>query len=162
MPELKLPTFMEAELRELLSWLGPRCRSFADLRKADWLSALRGRLSFAQQQAIDREVPERLLVPSGSQITLTYAEGRPPVLAVRIQELFGLAETPRIAGGRVKVLLHLLAPNYRPQQVTDNLASFWANTYPQVRKELRARYPKHAWPEDPASAAPTARAKPRA
>ena len=74
------------------------------------------------------------------------------MLAVRIQEVFGLADTPRVAGGRVKVLLHLLAPNYRPQQVTDDLASFWANTYPQVRKELRARYPKHAWPEDPLTA----------
>ena len=71
------------------------------------------------------------------------------MLAVRIQEVFGLADTPRVAGGRVKVLLHLLAPNYRPQQVTDDLASFWANTYPVVRKELRARYPKHAWPDDP-------------
>jgi ATP-dependent helicase HrpB len=71
---------------------------------------------------------------------------------VRIQELFGLAETPRVAGGRVPVLLHLLAPNYRPQQVTDDLASFWANTYPQVRKDLRARYPKHAWPDDPYTA----------
>jgi ATP-dependent helicase HrpB len=98
---------------------------------------------------VEREAPERLEVPSGSHITLKYEVGRPPVLAVRIQELFGLAETPRVAGGRVRVLLHLLAPNYRPQQVTDDLASFWANTYPQVRKELRGRYPKHAWPEDP-------------
>ncbi len=80
---------------------------------------------------------------------MRYEVARPPVLAVRIQEVFGLTETPRVAGGRVRVLLHLLAPNYRPQQVTDDLASFWANTYPQVRKELRARYPRHAWPEDP-------------
>jgi ATP-dependent helicase HrpB len=91
-------------------------------------------------------------VPSGSRIALKYEPGRPPILAVRIQEVFGLLDTPRVAGGRVRVLLHLLAPNYRPQQVTDDLASFWANTYPQVRKELRARYPKHAWPEDPLSA----------
>ena len=101
---------------------------------------------------MEREAPERLPVPSGSRIALQYEHGRPPVLAVRIQEVFGLADTPRVAGGRVPVLLHLLAPNYRPQQVTDDLASFWANTYPQVRKELRARYPKHAWPEDPWSA----------
>lgn len=94
------------------------------------------------------------MVPSGSAITLHYEIGRSPVLAVRIQEMFGLAETPRVAGGRVPVLLHLLAPNYRPQQVTDDLASFWANTYPQVRKDLRARYPKHAWPEDPLEAPP--------
>jgi ATP-dependent helicase HrpB len=100
-----------------------------------------------------------LEVPSGSRLTLKYEEGRPPVLAVRIQEVFGLLDTPRIAGGRVKVLLHLLAPNYRPQQVTDDLASFWRNTYAQVRKELRARYPKHAWPEDPFKA--TAERRPR-
>jgi ATP-dependent helicase HrpB len=78
-------------------------------------------------------------------------------LAVRIQEVFGLRDTPRIAGGRVRVLLHLLAPNYRPQQVTEDLASFWANTYPVVSKELRARYPKHAWQEDPLAAAPERR-----
>jgi ATP-dependent helicase HrpB len=98
-------------------------------------------------------------VASGSRLALTYEVGRPPVLAVRIQELFGLTETPRIAGGRVPVLLHLLAPNGRPQQVTDDLASFWANTYPQVRKDLRARYPKHAWPDDPLTALPTSRPK---
>ena len=74
------------------------------------------------------------------------------MLAARIQELFGLAETPRLAAGRVPVLVHLLAPNQRPQQVTDDLASFWRTTYPQVRKELRARYPRHAWPEDPTAA----------
>src|SRR6185503_7948702 len=114
-----------------------------------WLGALHGRLSHVQRQAVEREAPERLEVPSGSHIRIEYEEGRPPVLAARIQELFGLTETPRVGGGRVKVLLHLLAPNYRPQQVTDDLASFWANTYPQVRKELRGRYPKHSWPEDP-------------
>ena len=82
-------------------------------------------------------------------MALTYETGRPPVLAARIQELFGWKETPRIAQGKVRLLLHLLAPNYRPQQVTDDLASFWNNTYLQVRKDLRNRYPKHHWPEDP-------------
>ena len=105
-------------------------------------------------QALEREAPERLEVPSGSRIALAYEPGRPPVLAVRIQELFGLAETPRVAGGRVAVLLHLLGPNFRPQQVTDDLASFWRNTYPQVRRELKRRYPKHSWPDDPLSAEP--------
>ena len=100
-------------------------------------------------------------MPSGSRLALRYEPGRPPVLAVRIQEVFGLADTPRIAAGRVRVLLHLLAPNYRPQQVTDDLASFWANTYAQVRKELRARYPRHAWPEDPWSAEPERRPQKR-
>jgi len=152
LPELGLPDLAGEGLRELLTDLSTRCRSFVDLRNADWLGTIQGRLTYAQRQAIDREAPERLEVPSGSQIAVTYEVGRPPVLAVRIQEMFGLAETPRIAGGRVRVLLHLLAPNYRPQQVTEDLASFWANTYPTVRKELRARYPKHSWPEDPLDA----------
>jgi len=94
-------------------------------------------------------------VPSGNWITLDYAEGRAPALAVRIQEVFGLADTPRIAGGRVKVVLHLLAPNYRPQQVTEGLASFWNGAYLDVRKELRARCPKHSWPDGPWLASPT-------
>ena len=96
-------------------------------------------------------------VPSGSRIQLRYRVGEPPVLAVRIQEMFGLEQTPAVAAGRVPVLLHLLAPNHRPQQVTRDLVSFWRTTYPQVRKELRARYPKHAWPEDPLTARPERR-----
>jgi ATP-dependent helicase HrpB len=159
MPELQLPALDDVELRELLTWLCHDCRSFADLRKADWLQAFQGRINHTQRQAVEREAPERLTVPSGSRITLRYDVGRPPILAVRIQELFGWTQTPRLAGGRVPVLLHLLAPNYRPQQVTDDLSSFWTNTYPQVRKELRARYPKHAWPEDPWTA--TAESRPR-
>jgi ATP-dependent helicase HrpB len=154
MPELNLPAFDDAQLRDMLAELCNGCRSFADLRRAPWFDALQSRLTHAQRQAIEREAPERLMVPSGHRITLRYQEGRPPVLAVRIQEVFGLSETPRVAAGRVPVLLHLLAPNYRPQQVTDDLESFWANTYPVVRKELRARYPKHAWPEDPLHAEP--------
>jgi ATP-dependent helicase HrpB len=157
MPELDVPAFDEAELREIVAWLAPGCKSFADLRRADWLSAIQGKLTGQQRMAVEREAPERLQVPSGSRLALQYESGRPPVLAVRIQEMFGLADTPRIASGRVRVLLHLLAPNYRPQQVTDDLASFWANTYQQVRKELRARYPKHAWPEDPWNAMPRRR-----
>jgi ATP-dependent helicase HrpB len=152
LPELDLPAFGVPEMRELVTTLCHGCRSFADLRNADWLSAIQSRLTHAQRQAVDREAPERLQVPSGSRIVLRYEPGRPPILAVRIQEIFGLHDTPRIAAGRIRVLMHLLAPNFRPQQVTDDLASFWANTYPQVRKELRARYPKHAWPEEPLEA----------
>jgi ATP-dependent helicase HrpB len=152
MPELGLPDFDDVGLREALPWLCVGCRSFEDLRRADWQGVLEGRLTHVQRQAVERDAPERLQVPSGSRIELRYESGRPPVLAVRVQEVFGLRETPRVAGGRVRVLLHLLAPNYRPQQVTDDLASFWANTYPLVRKELRARYPKHAWPDDPTTA----------
>ncbi|MHB1425497.1 MAG: ATP-dependent helicase HrpB [Gemmataceae bacterium] len=159
MPELQLPSMDDALMRELLTWLCHGCRSFADLRGADWLNAIQSRLSHTQRQALEREAPERLLVPSGSRIVLRYELDRPPILAVRIQELFGWTRTPRLGGGRVPVLLHLLAPNYRPQQVTDDLASFWTNTYPQVRKELRARYPKHSWPEDPWTA--SAESRPR-
>jgi ATP-dependent helicase HrpB len=108
-------------------------------------------------QAVEREAPERLTVPSGNRVTIEYKAGKRPVLAVRIQELFGLAETPRVAAGRVPLLLHLLAPNMRPQQVTDDLRSFWDRTYQQVRKDLRARYPKHSWPEDPWNAPPQRR-----
>jgi ATP-dependent helicase HrpB len=151
-PELDLPRLDDDELRELLPELCRGVRSFEELRAGPWLEAIRGRLSYEQQLAVEREAPERITVPSGSRIPLQYEAGRPPVLAARIQELFGLTETPRIAAGRVKVLVHLLAPNFRPQQVTDDLASFWANTYPIVRKELRGRYPKHDWPEDPLTA----------
>lgn len=152
MPELNLPELDGTAHSEVLESLARGRRSLADIRNGPWLDVLRGSLTYAQLQTVEREAPDRLAVPSGSQIKLEYEEGRPPVLAVRIQELFGLADTPRIAGGRVKVLFHLLAPNYRPQQVTEDLASFWANTYPQVRKELRARYPKHSWPDNPLTA----------
>ncbi len=152
MPELEIPTLNQADLFKALRNLCSRCRSFADLKKADWHGELLNLFSWSQRQIIDKEAPERFSVPSGSSIVLQYEEDRPPVLPVRIQEIFGLTASPRIAGGRVKVLLHLLGPNMQPQQVTDDLASFWANTYPVVRKELARRYPKHPWPEDPLTA----------
>jgi ATP-dependent helicase HrpB len=159
MPELKLPALDDDVLRQLLPQLAAGRRSLAELRAAPWLEAIKGLFSWQQLQAIDREAPQRIEVPSGSRIAVQYEPGRPPILAVRIQEVFGLLETPRIAGGRVGVLMHLLAPNMRPAQVTSDLASFWANTYAQVRKDLRARYPKHAWPENPYQA--TAEKRPR-
>ncbi len=149
---LDLPSFEADDLRRLLPQLAAGKRSFAELRRAPLLDVLRGALTFQQQRTLDRLAPECLKVPSGSRVRLRYEPGQPPVLAVRIQEMFGLEQTPAVAGGRVPVLLHLLAPNMRPQQVTRDLASFWRNTYPQVRKELRARYSKHAWPEDPLAA----------
>ena len=151
-PELNLPAFEAADLREALESLCRNKRSLADVRNGSWLDFLKGQLTYEQLRAVETEAPERIEVPSGSHIPIAYEEGRPPVLAARVQEMFGLTETPRIARGRVKVLLHLLAPNYRPQQVTDDLASFWKNGYPLVRKELRARYPKHSWPDDPLTA----------
>jgi ATP-dependent helicase HrpB len=160
MPEMGLPTFDTDQLHAVLRQLCEGRRSFDELRKAPWLAALHGQLNHEQLRLLDRQAPERIQVPSGNRIRLVYEPGRPPVLAVRIQEVFGLRETPRIAGGRVRVLLHLLAPNMRPQQVTDDLESFWASTYESVRKELKRRYPKHSWPDDPLSAQATSRAKP--
>jgi ATP-dependent helicase HrpB len=154
MPEIGLPAFDTDDLLRLLPALTTGKKSFAELRRAPLLDVLRGALSWEQLQTLEREAPERLEVPSGSRIQVTYEPGRPPILAARIQELFGLAETPRLAAGRIPVLLHLLAPNYRPQQVTHDLHSFWENTYPQVRKELQGRYPKHDWPDDPWTAKP--------
>lgn len=153
-PELELPESNDEFLTELLRELCPHKRSFAELQTSAWLDWLKSRLTPAQLQALERECPERMEVPSGSRIQLDYTVGKPPVLAVRIQEVFSWKETPRVAFGRVPILLHLLAPNFRSQQVTDDLASFWANTYSTVRKELRRRYPKHSWPEDPLTAMP--------
>jgi ATP-dependent helicase HrpB len=152
MPSLELPPLDEAQLRGLLPQLCYGRRSLADVRAAPWKEAVLGLLTWPQRQALDREAPQRIEVPSGSRVAVCYEPGSPPILAVRIQELFGLLETPRIAGGRVPVLMHLLAPNMRVAQVTADLASFWKNTYALVRKDLRARYPKHAWPEDPYAA----------
>lgn len=156
-PELELPACDEEFLSELLYELCRGKRGFAELRSAPWLDWLKSRLSPAQLQAVERECPEKIEVPSGSRIKIDYQPGSPPVLAVRIQELFSWTQTPRIAFGRVPLLLHLLAPNFRPQQVTDDLTSFWSNTYDTVKKELRRRYPKHAWPDDPLNAKPECR-----
>ena len=154
MPELPLPAFDETMMLDVLRELCQGRRSFTDLKSAPWLTTMQSKMDYALVQTIDREAPDKIAVPTGSRIRLTYEEGRSPILAVRIQEVFGMKQTPRIAGGRVPVLLHLLAPNMRPQQVTDDLASFWANTYESVRKELKRRYPKHSWPEDPLTAPP--------
>jgi len=160
-PELRLPEFGDDELRALLPEFARGCRSLADLKRKDLAAFLLEQLPWDQRRALDQDAPERLAVPSGNQIRLEYEPGRPPVLAARIQELFGLAETPRVVRGRVRVVVHLLAPNGRPQQVTDDLASFWSNAYFEVRKDLRARYPRHAWPEDPWNAPPERRPRRR-
>jgi ATP-dependent helicase HrpB len=110
-------------------------------------------------RAVERDAPDVLRVPSGRSIRLDYAEDGTVSASVKLQELFGLAETPRIGARREPVLLVLLAPNGRPVQLTRDLGSFWERTYPEVRKELRGRYPKHPWPEDPWTAPPTARTK---
>jgi ATP-dependent helicase HrpB len=117
-------------------------------------------LDWRQRRALDELAPSHLTVPSGSRIRLDYS-GETPVLAVRIQEMFGSTDTPRIGGGGQPVLLHLLSPAGRPMQVTADLAGFWVRGYPEVKKDLKGRYPKHSWPDDPLQARPTRRAKKR-
>jgi ATP-dependent helicase HrpB len=152
-----------ALLADLSQWLGPylnSVRSVAQLKKVDLKQALLSRLDWAQKKQLDELAPERIKVPGGSNVRIDYA-GSQPVLAVKLQELFGLADSPRIAGGKVPVLIHLLSPAGRPLQVTADLKSFWENVYPEVKKEMKGRYPKHPWPDDPWSAEPTRRTKRR-
>lgn len=120
-----------------------------------------GMISWKIQQRLDFEAPTHIAVPSGSRISIDYSNPSDPVLAVRLQEMFGCVETPRIAGGRVPLTVHLLSPAGRPVQVTRDLAGFWRSSYFDVRRDLRGRYPKHHWPEDPMQAEPTNRAKRR-
>ncbi|HEX8498181.1 MAG TPA: ATP-dependent helicase HrpB, partial [Actinomycetales bacterium] len=147
-----------ALLEDVGTWLAPdldRVRGRRDLQRLDTVAALRRLLPWPAAAHLDEWAPERVTVPSGSAVRLDY-DGEQPVLAVRLQEVFGWSRTPRIGNGRVPVLMHLLSPARRPVAVTSDLESFWRNTYPQVRGELRGRYPKHAWPDDPTTAPPTA------
>jgi ATP-dependent helicase HrpB len=164
-PELDLPDLDDDALLSTLElWLAPHLagKTRLDALAPEFLwEALASRLDYAQRRTLDEYAPQTLRVPSGSEKRLQYESGKPPVLAVKLQELFGLADTPRIARGRVPVTLHLLSPAQRPLQVTQDLRGFWERTYPEVRKELKGRYPRHPWPDDPWTAQPTARAKPR-
>ena len=143
----------------LTPWLDGVSRR-AHLDRLDMTAILDALLPWDRKKLLESEAPTHVAVPSGSRVPIDY-EPEAPVLAVRLQEMFGLADTPRVAGGRVKLTLHLLSPARRPVQVTQDLASFWANTYRQVKADLKGQYPKHYWPEDPMQAEPTARAKPR-
>ncbi|MCW2529237.1 MAG: ATP-dependent helicase HrpB [Pseudonocardiales bacterium] len=154
----------QALLSELDSWLGPdlaRVRRRADLGRIQAGPALRRLLPWPAAARFEQLVPERLEVPSGSRVRLTYSDDAPPVLAVRVQEAFGWLDTPTVADGRVPVVLHLLSPAGRPVAITGDLASFWRQGYPQVRADLRGRYPRHPWPEDPLNEPPTRRVRPR-
>jgi ATP-dependent helicase HrpB len=170
-PELGLPDLSDAALlARLESWLTP---AFAGKTRLDALGedelaeALKTGIDWALRQRIDALAPQRIVVPSGMERGIDYAwddataAPQPPVLAVKLQELFGLADTPRIADGRIPLTLHLLSPAGRPLQFTQDLRSFWERTYPEVKKEMKGRYPKHPWPDDPWSAQATHRAKPR-
>jgi ATP-dependent helicase HrpB len=159
------PDWSDEALRDTLEeWLAPSLRGVmrrAALDRVDLAEALRGRLEWRQLSELDRVAPTHLTVPTGSRIAVDYSDPTSPVLAVRLQEMFGARETPRVGDGRVPVTLHLLSPAQRPVQVTRDLAGFWAGSYFEVRKDLRGRYPRHSWPEDPLQAEPTRRAKPR-
>ncbi|WP_434562164.1 ATP-dependent helicase HrpB [Pseudomonas sp. R1-6] len=152
-----------ALLGSLEDWLMPylgRVSRLSHFASLDLSSIVHNLLPWPLPQRLDEQAPHHLSVPSGSSIRLDYSE-HPPILAVRLQELFGLSDTPRIAGGRQVVKLHLLSPARRPVQVTQDLANFWRSTYAEVKKDLKGRYPKHYWPDDPLVAQATARVKPR-
>ena len=145
-------------------WLAPHVgglRRLDDLARLDLADLLRGLLDWKQRTALDEHAPTHIVVPSGSRMPIDYSDPDAPVLAVRLQEMFGCTDTPRIARHRVPLTIHLLSPAHRPVQVTRDLAGFWRTTYFDVRKDLRGRYPKHHWPDDPLAAAPTNRTKRR-
>lgn len=165
LPEEGFPDLSDETLLETLSeWLQPafmgktRLEALGEDELAD---ALKSRVEWSQRQRIDLLAPSRIVVPSGMERRIEYSHGQSPVLAVKLQELFGLADTPRVAEGRIAVTLHLLSPGGKPLQVTQDLRGFWERTYPEVKKEMKGRYPKHPWPDDPWTAQATHRAKPR-
>ena len=158
-PELELPDLStETVLERASEWLPPfigKATTTAELKRIDLCAALWSLLTFPQQQAVDRLAPSHITVPTGSRIRVEYRQGADaPVVRVRLQECFGLTDTPRVDDGRRPVLMELLSPGFKPVQLTTDLRSFWEGTYFEVRKELKRRYPKHAWPDDPLAADP--------
>lgn len=161
MPESNLPDISDRALLDSLErWLAPALRGkrkLAALSSAELSDAFASLLDWSQRKLLDEHAPDAIIVPSGMTRRIEYTDDG-PLLAVKLQELFGLADTPRVANGRVPVTLHLLSPAGRPIQITQDLRSFWQRTYPEVKKQLKGRYPKHPWPDDPWSATPTHRA----
>ena len=154
----------QALLQTLDDWLAPYLTgltTFDRVATLDLTQPLRALLSWEQQRQLDRWAPTHLTVPSGSNVRVEYETPDLPVLAVRLQEMFGCKDTPRLVDGKIPVMLHLLSPARRPVQITKDLSSFWRSTYLEVKKELRGRYPKHSWPDDPLIAPPTTKAKRR-
>lgn len=150
-------------LDEVDQWLAPHLAGMSkrsDLARINLGDLLLGRLTWQQRAALDVLAPSHIEVPSGSRIAVDYRDAAAPILAVRLQEMFGAQSTPTVGGGRVPVTLHLLSPAHRPVQITRDLAGFWRNSYFDVRKDLRGRYPRHPWPDDPLTAPPTKRVKP--
>lgn len=144
-----------ALLANLETWLAPflpGLQRWSDLQGLNLQQALQSLLDYHQQQQLEALAPKALTIPTGQSVALDYTADNGPVLAAKLQALFGWTETPRLAGGQVPVVIHLLSPAQRPLAVTADLASFWRNAYPEVRKDMRGRYPKHPWPEDPFTA----------
>jgi ATP-dependent helicase HrpB len=159
------PDLSDAHLMEtILDWLGPYADgalALADLKEGLIDQALRAMLDWNLQQRLDAEAPTHFDAPSGQRHPIDYDAGDDPVLAIRVQELFGLKDHPSLAGGRVPLLLHLLSPAHRPIQITRDLPGFWKGSWASVKAEMKGRYPKHVWPDDPSVAIATHRAKPR-
>ncbi|MGR7943614.1 ATP-dependent helicase HrpB [Paenibacillus sp. M.A.Huq-81] len=154
----------EGLLNRLEHWLKPHLygvKNMAEFQKLPWAQIIGGEMSWKQSQVLEDEVPTHITVPSGSRLPVDYSDPVSPVLAVRLQELFGLKETPKLANGRLPVTLHLLSPSQRPVQVTRDLASFWETAYFEVKKDLKGRYPKHYWPDNPYEAVATNRVRPK-
>lgn len=149
-PDFSKPFLLAHPEKWIAPYFTPKTRKKDDFKKLNLVEVLTSVLSWEQQQELDRLAPARIEVPSGSMIKIEYLDhNAPPVLSVRLQELFGMSDTPQIANGKVRLMIHLLSPGYKPVQVTQDLRSFWNSTYTEVRKELRSRYPKHSWPENP-------------
>ncbi|MDD5758862.1 MAG: ATP-dependent helicase HrpB [Desulfobulbaceae bacterium] len=162
-PDQSWPDMSDMSLCETLEdWLLPylgKCKTLEQVGRLHLQDILLSLLSWPQQKMLEEGAPTHIVVPSGSKLRLSYASGEPPTLAVRLQEMFGLAETPRVCWGKVSCRIHLLSPARRPIQITQDLQGFWNSTYHQVKKELQGRYPKHLWPDNPWEALPTARIK---
>ncbi|MBN1610967.1 MAG: ATP-dependent helicase HrpB [Polyangiaceae bacterium] len=156
MPELDVPELDESAVDRILPTVAAGLADLEQLRRVDLASALVATLAPEQQAALCRHAPDHLRLPGGRQLTIHYELGATPWVASRIQDFFGMTETPRLCDGRVALVLHLLAPSQRPVQVTAELGGFWQRHYPTLRRQLMRRYPKHAWPEDPAHALPPA------
>ncbi|WP_380181937.1 ATP-dependent helicase HrpB [Kalamiella sp. sgz302252] len=163
LPEQAWPAASEADLlASLEEWLLPMMNGVRDakgLKQIDCVNALLQLLTWSQRQQLDTVLPTHYTVPTGSRLPIRYDEEKPPALAVRLQEMFGEAQNPSVAEGRVPLVLELLSPAQRPLQITRDLAAFWQGAYREVQKEMKGRYPKHLWPDDPATALPTRRTK---
>ncbi len=158
LPELGLPDLSDTALSSDMGWLDfylDGVTRASQLHKLNIMEILKNRLTWQQRQNVENNAPERCTVPSGSKIRICYPLDKAPYLPVKIQEMFGLMDTPRICGNRVVLLLHLLSPAQRPIQVTSDLGGFWSRSYAEIKKELKGRYPKHYWPDDPVKAQAT-------